>query len=173
MGPEDFPEISPKNFYGRQRYQHLQPALEKVASSSMKNEVDIVIIPPTVDPQTDEEDFDENYIPDELLMPQDVTGEIELQHISDSESEDSDGECNLPLLVLWKNILRTNQNFSQSKKQKLPEPKWTKTFVDTSIPSTAGCADRLEILKSDLENLDPVEIFENVKNFKKKGQGLF
>lgn len=155
---EDFSEIPTRNFYGAKRYKHLQSALEEVASSSTSNEVDIVIIPPDIDSQTDEEYFDEN----DLQMPSDVAGEIELWQVSNSDDEDSDDEFSLPLSVVQQNILRSTGNPPPSKKQKLPEPKWTKTFVDTSMSSTAGCADRLEILKNELENLTPVQIFEKI-----------
>lgn len=49
----------------------------------------------------------------------------------------------------------------KDKKQKMPEPTWTQNITHTSLPATSGSADRLEILKTDPDGLNPVEIFEN------------
>lgn len=56
--------------------------MEEACSS--KREAEIVIIPPEVDTQTDEEDFDDN----EMLtvnFPRDIPGEVELQYSSDED----------------------------------------------------------------------------------------
>lgn len=48
----EFQPIEPKNFYGK-RFKTLAEAAEEI--SSTKHEPDIVIIPPEVDMETDEE----------------------------------------------------------------------------------------------------------------------
>lgn len=157
----EFTEIPPRTFYGGQRYQHLQHAIEDVASTSSHNVIDIVVIPPDADPQTDDEEFDDNYIQEEpYFMPDDVAGGIELQHIS-SENETSDEEYDLSLSVLRQKL--TSSTTKRSKKKVLSEPKWTKEHVDiTNISATSGYADRLDVVKNDLENLEPVAVFEKL-----------
>lgn len=56
-------EVSSRVFYGK-RYQHLDAALEDLVSLPEHSTADIVIIPPDVDQQTDEEDADDDYIQD-------------------------------------------------------------------------------------------------------------
>ncbi|CAH1973267.1 unnamed protein product [Acanthoscelides obtectus] len=70
--------------------------------------IDVVVIPPAGDLQSDEEEFYDNIMSDDStsLMPQEVAGEVELQHIISSESEDSDREYHLPLSVLREIILK-------------------------------------------------------------------
>ncbi|KAB0803076.1 hypothetical protein PPYR_00046 [Photinus pyralis] len=160
MEPVDFPGISSLRFYGRRSYCHLNPALEDISSSDNQNEIDIVIIPPNVDEQTDEEEFDDNNI-QEFSMPNDVAGEIELQHM-DSDIETSDEESNLPLSILRQNITSEKSLATKTKRRNLLEPKWTKDVVDTSMPSTCGFEDRVEVVKHDLEHLSPIEVFEKL-----------
>lgn len=157
---EDFPEIAARSFYGKGRYHNLQSALEDLASKKIECEVDVVVIPPDVDTQTDEEEGDENYIhEDDITFPHDVAGEIELQCMQDNDADSDDDEDNIPLSVLQKQ-LRNATKKPEAKKRKPSEPIWTKTFVDTSMPATSGCTDRIEIVKHELEGLHPVEVFE-------------
>lgn len=121
----------------------------------MEHEVDIVIIPPDADRQTDEED--ENDLEGaENIFPTYIAGEIELQHINSSDEEGSEDEDSLPLSERLKNL-----ESKRAKKIKVG-PQWTKKFVDTSTPATFDCSDRLEILKNELENFSPVEVFEKL-----------
>ncbi|KAK4872386.1 hypothetical protein RN001_014415 [Aquatica leii] len=81
---EKFYELAPPKMYER-NYSYLE-ALEDVATTSAQHEVDIVIISPDADPQTDEIDLDENNIKSETnLFSTDVSGEIELQYINSSD----------------------------------------------------------------------------------------
>lgn len=69
----------------------------------MEHEVDIVIIPPDADRQTDEED--ENDLEGaENIFPTYIAGEIELQHINSSDEEGSEDEDSLPLSERLKNL---------------------------------------------------------------------
>ncbi|KAF5273278.1 hypothetical protein FQR65_LT04700 [Abscondita terminalis] len=96
----DFTEICPTSFYGK-RFETLaaaSDAIEKARTNT--SEVDLVIIPPNVDYQTDEEEFDDdNLIAIEL--PKDIPGELEvdvnepeesnnLQYDTGSEDEDKE-----------------------------------------------------------------------------------
>lgn len=53
-----FSPISSESFY-RKRYKSLNDALTYITSSSKKS-ADIVLLPPDVDEQTDQEDIDDN-----------------------------------------------------------------------------------------------------------------
>ncbi|KAI4471520.1 transposase is4 [Holotrichia oblita] len=138
----------------------MQNAIEDIASSENRDKVDFVVIPPPADLQTDEAEVDDNYIQEGIyFFPQHVAGEIELQYIGSSDGETSDDEYNLPLSVVQQNIMSSKET-QKVKKKKLYVPKWTKDFVNTSMHS--GAADRLEIMKSKLQNLTPVEVFEKL-----------
>ncbi|KAF5288202.1 hypothetical protein FQA39_LY03970 [Lamprigera yunnana] len=80
-------------FYGKK-----YAALEDVATSSVQHDVDIIIIPPDVDSQIDEEGFDEQSLDgEENIFPTDSAEVIDLQHINSSDEEGSTYEDNLPL----------------------------------------------------------------------------
>jgi hypothetical protein len=90
----------------------------------------MVIIPPEVDPQTDEEDIDDDYIQEKgAVLPYDVPGQIEIQWShSDSEAEESDEDYDIPLSVLQKRCGKrgapnNNNAAPPTKKKTLPEPK--------------------------------------------------
>nr|CAH7738744.1 unnamed protein product [Callosobruchus chinensis] len=74
---DDFPAIPPRNFYQQRQYLNLSAAIEDLATSDTQNDVEIVIIPPVVDPQTDEETFDDDVIQEEeFAMPLDIVGQV-------------------------------------------------------------------------------------------------
>ncbi|KAJ8948285.1 hypothetical protein NQ318_020772 [Aromia moschata] len=66
----------------KKRFKTLGEAMEEISSSNRESE--IVIIPPEVDTQTDEEEFDDMDISN---SPCDIPGEVEVQHSSDDESD--------------------------------------------------------------------------------------
>lgn len=105
----------------------------------MQNEVDIVILPPDVDPHTDKESFDDDIIQEEFSMPLDIAGQVELHNIDDYNSEDRDEEDDIPLSSL-------RQTMRQGRRQginQVSEPSWTKDHVNIDMPSTSGSKDHL------------------------------
>ncbi|KAK4875490.1 hypothetical protein RN001_011912 [Aquatica leii] len=81
----EIPSISSINFYG-QRYKRLGQAVEQINSTDDNTPVSILLIPPEVDIQTDEEDVDD----DDLLsssIPKDVPGEVEVVYDSDEDDD--------------------------------------------------------------------------------------
>lgn len=138
-------------FYGN-RYRTLGLAADDLASSS-RQDVSVVIIPPDVDYQTDNEEIDEDDLQSQNI-PNDVPGEIELEYANDES--DSDDEYNIPLSIIRQNLLRV-QNATSCEK-----PDWTEDLLDISMVSTTGYMDRLDNLKVQIEGKTPVEIFETV-----------
>ncbi|KAJ8940883.1 hypothetical protein NQ314_010546 [Rhamnusium bicolor] len=87
--------------FTEKRYKNLATATDAVGSSRQKNTIDLVIIPPEIDEQTDEEDINDDTTQEEVCLPNDVPGEIEIQWDHDgSEAEDSDEEYDVLLSVL-------------------------------------------------------------------------
>ncbi|XP_074034670.1 uncharacterized protein [Leptinotarsa decemlineata] len=93
MDTDELQPLSTKSFYGRKNYKHLDMALDDLEISETQNSVDILVFPPNVDSQTDEEDDDDDYIQErENTLPRDVAEEVELHfHDNDSGSNYSDG----------------------------------------------------------------------------------
>ncbi|KAF5285169.1 hypothetical protein FQR65_LT13348 [Abscondita terminalis] len=87
---ENLDDIPVSTFYGK-RFTTLASAAETIANARSSNSgIDVVIIPPEPDYQTDEEEFDE----DDLVtahLPHDIPGEIEI-----AIEDDSDEEYNMP-----------------------------------------------------------------------------
>lgn len=143
MEPE---AISTGTFYGK-RYATVNDALEDFLSDNNHATADMVIIPPDVDTNTDEEDIDDDNIEAQGL-PHDVPGEIEL-HVMDS---DEDEEDNLPLSVIKRKL----------KKQKIDLPEWTSEEMDISMEETGFYKVKLNNIKESLKNCTPVELFEKM-----------
>nr|CAH7726921.1 unnamed protein product [Callosobruchus chinensis] len=155
---DDFPAIPPRNFYQQRQYLNLSATIEDLAASDTQNDVEIVIISPVVDPQTDEETFDDDVIQEEeFAMPLDIVGQVELHNVADDENEDIDEES-IPLSVLREILVQGRER----KVNQTSDPSWTQSYVNMDMPSTSGWKDRLELVKSDLENLSPVDIFEKL-----------
>lgn len=72
--------------------------------------------------------------------------------MDDNEISDGDSEDDLPLSIL-------KQNIQQTKKF---EPKWTNKTLDMSMEGTQGSWDRENIMKEELDGLNPVEVFEKL-----------
>lgn len=157
---DEFTAISCSSFYGR-RFKRLGTALDYIASSDVQ--ADIVLIPPNVDPQTDEEDIDDDEITDtgrDGSFPHDVPGEVEIHpHESDSDETDDD----IPLAHLQqKQKVEQDTPLNKKRKTQISQPKWSNDNIDLTMPATSGAQDRLDIVKRELEHLDPVRVFEAI-----------
>lgn len=147
----DTQEIPPRQFYGR-RYERLGSAIDAVHSIDGNNPVDIVIIPPEVDEQTDQEDIDDEDI-QVLSRPRDVPGTIELHYEPIDEEYSSEDEIPLSRICTEKS----------AKKRKTVSPVWSSDCdINIAMPSTSGYLDRAHILKAQLEGKNLVEIFEKI-----------
>ncbi|XP_031343006.1 piggyBac transposable element-derived protein 2-like [Photinus pyralis] len=139
--------ISASSFYGK-RFATLASAEDAIANTKFPNsEIDVVIIPPEPDYQTDEEEFDE----DDLVtasLPQDVPGEIEI-----AMEDDSDEEYNMPLSQVCTTL---------SKKPKISQPKWSSEPVDLKMTSANGYSIRLEKVREQLSSCNVIQIFEKL-----------
>lgn len=136
--------MNTSRFYGKS-YVRLQSALDdSLASSSAV--ADVVIVPPAnVDEQTDEEDLDENDLT-ATALPQDVPGHLELFDSSD----DSDADSN------------ENSSNAAPKRSETDDLKWRKCKPSYQNTTTLGYTTRLETLKDDIKEKNPVEIFEQL-----------
>jgi hypothetical protein len=161
MEDTDFPIISASSFYGT-RYTNLSAAVADIDSFERSGEVDVVILPlAAVDSQTDEEDIDEDDIQGKESLPSVIPGEAEVRwQESDNDFEDSHSEDDVPLSVRFSRnkSLRT----SRAKTPKKTEPKWTDQNVNINMNVTTSSFERQSILKSELEGLNPVEVFEKI-----------
>lgn len=141
---DEFEAIPCSSFYGR-RHATFESAIDYLEKKSSRVVVDIVLIPPNVDEQTDEEEFEE----DDLVttqLPSDVPGEIEIG--CDSE-EDEDDDI----------FLSVRADRERAKKPKIINPKWTQNIRDISMASTKGSSDRLKVLKEEIMILNMIEVF--------------
>lgn len=165
----DFPIIKTSSFYGKQ-FSRLPAALEDISGSTASH-ADIVIIPPDVDSQTDEEHFEEDYM-ESTSMPNDVPGQVEVYY-SDSSTEschgvnsegesENDSESEIPIATLRDRLLKNLAPPSKKRKITKPEPKWTNNTIDISMPETNDYFDRRESMKNALKDMNPVEIFEKL-----------
>lgn len=146
--------ISTSKFYGR-RYQNLQAAIDDIGEN--ETDIDIVIIPPDADCQTDEDDIDEDDIQGDILPP-DVPGTVE---IFSQDDVDSDPEDDIPLALLnVANITDEPPNKKQSVEQK--EPEWTQELIDITMKEGNGYLVSQDIVKQELAGLNPVEVFEKL-----------
>lgn len=144
--------IKPLVFYGK-RYNTLGAAVEAV--SLQDSSADMVIIPPDVDQQTDEEDIDEDVIMN-TDFPIDVPREMELHHDATKElEEDWKDEDNLHLSELKKSLVAPKRQ-----KMAIEPPKWTKEVIDITMKEIDIYTEILEKLKTDLRHFQPVDIFE-------------
>jgi hypothetical protein len=147
--------ISTSVFY-KKRYINLESAIDDLDDD--EGPADLVIIPPSPDYLTDNDDIDDDNIQDNVLPP-DVPGGIEVF----ASHEDSDSEDEIPLAAA---LYRHNQNQPKQKKQKTkktePEPKWTKRGIDIVMNGTNGFLDRENNVKTVLKDLSSVEIFQKL-----------
>lgn len=152
--------ISAHLFYGR-RYNTLPAAVDDIENNSRSDcDVDIVMIPPDVDVQTDEEEIDEDECAyPGLFLPNDVPGEIEVHY---DEDDSYDEEDTLPLANLQNKILSQSCKPAKMAKAKEIKPKWTKDTIDMKMKESHGYIDRLNNLKAEMKNKTPVQIFEYV-----------
>jgi hypothetical protein len=161
MEDTDFPIISASSFYGT-RYTNLSAAVADIDSFERSGEVDVVILPlAAVDSQTDEEDIDEDDIQGKESLPSVIPGEAEVRwQESDNDFEDSHSEDDVPLSVRFSRnkSLRT----PRAKTPKKTEPKWTDQNVNINMNVTTSSFERQSILKSELEGLNPVEVYEKI-----------
>lgn len=159
MDPDDglpFKTISADCFYGK-RYDTLENAIDYVASTSHHN-VDVILLPPDVDTQTDEEDIDED-VCDNPHFPADIPGEVEVHYDSASDSDDD----NIPLSEFGTKCNQVNPDSSKRKKtDKEPEARWTDKIVDLQMKETMGYLYRLNDLKKHVQKDSPVETFERL-----------
>ncbi|KAK9737106.1 hypothetical protein QE152_g10959 [Popillia japonica] len=127
-------EIRLSIFYGKQ-FETLSAALDAIENEkSTKPEIDVVISPPDVDDQTDEEAFDD----DDLVtteMPNDVPGQIKIEMDESEDDENWEYDDNILLSVLSER---------QKKKRKMAERKWTRTRVNMDIKGTSGAKGRFD-----------------------------
>ncbi|KAJ8964483.1 hypothetical protein NQ314_004770 [Rhamnusium bicolor] len=139
----------------------MQAALDVIEDAKSSNsEIDLVIIPPDLGNQTDNEEFDD----DDLVfteMPKDDPGEIEVDINGPSEdknnpnySDEWDEDDDILLSELL--IKKANQ------RQKMTEPKWTRRPVDMNINGTNGTDVRLENVRGELSGLNAVQIFKKL-----------
>lgn len=169
MNPDDAVPVATPIFYGK-RYRRLAAAVDEIDSWNQHIPADIVIIPPEVDTQTDDEDIDDDLIEDnEVGLPRDVPGEVEIHYLDANDDSSSDEEMDVPLSILSQNIVKESTFANQKqdsgrfrKKLKKSEPTWTENIIDLALPSTTGAADRLEIVKTELKNFSALEVFEKV-----------
>ncbi|KAJ8934302.1 hypothetical protein NQ318_000868 [Aromia moschata] len=163
----DFHPISSKCFYGK-RFKTLGEAMEEISSSN--REPEIVIIPPEVDTQTDEEEFDDNDM-NISNFPCDIPGEVKVQYSSDDEIplsevaarsqevvESDNPDSNVPLSVP---VYKKRKVLKSKERNKKEEPKWTKNYKDISMHGkTEGYKERLQKMIDDVKNDRPVQTFE-------------
>ncbi|GLV46154.1 hypothetical protein CBL_02870 [Carabus blaptoides fortunei] len=138
--------------YG-QRYKTLGEAIDKINSTDDNTPVDIILIPPEVDVQTDEEDVDE----DDLLStsaPKDVPGEVELAHYSDEEDD------NIPLSIFRDMLHRTEQHGPKQKKKNTHI--WSDDMEDVEEMEGTYTRESVDELANTFNNSTPVQIFEKL-----------
>lgn len=114
-----FESINPSIFYGR-RINNLDSALDFVEVASNHNFVDVAYIPPDADINTDEEDGDAEDI-FAKIMPQDISGEIEV--FCSSESEDD---------IPRQELRRRTQHSTPGQNS----PKWSKRECSMAMSNT-------------------------------------
>lgn len=161
--------ISANCFYGK-RYRTLKEAIENVSCST--SEADIIIIPPDVDEQTDEEELDENDM-DIIIFPNDVPGQLELHYSAEDEisisdvtflnrtplAEQFDSDDDIPLSVLFPKKRKS----TTQKEAKNELPKWTKSYIDISMNGEIDSLEkRLKKMTDDIKTDDPVHTFERL-----------
>lgn len=144
--------VSTTSFYGK-RYKHLNLALEDVAE--IDQHVDIVIVPPNPNYQSDDDEIDEDNLQADIL-PQDVPGEVEI--FQNDPQFDSDDE--LPLRVLYPMI--GGEKTDKRRKRNEDEPVWTKEQIDLFMNPANEYLQRQNAMKEQLKNLSPVEVFEKI-----------
>ncbi|KAF5285330.1 hypothetical protein FQA39_LY04429 [Lamprigera yunnana] len=119
--------INASTFYGR-RYKDLESAIGDLEDDD--RQIDLTIISPSPDYETDLDDIDEDNILSDVL-PADVPGEIEVF------TNDSEYDCvdNIPLARF-----QTINSNGQTKRRKIEESelKWTKHVTDITMESTTG-----------------------------------
>ncbi|KAJ8928709.1 hypothetical protein NQ314_018719 [Rhamnusium bicolor] len=158
MDNDEFQPVSTGSFYGK-RYKTLSAAVDDIASSSSHNDADIVVIPPDVDVQTDEDEIDEDNCATSYL-PNDVPGEIEVHY--------DDDEDILPLTELQKKLVCRPSKRAKTANTKEVEPKWTENILDLKMTESYGYIDRLNNLKIEMidktsvQSLFDTEIFEYI-----------
>lgn len=151
---DNFKEISSSSFYGK-RFASFASAVDSIENiRNCNSEIDVVVIPPEVDYQTDEEEFDDDNLVDAQL-PNDVPGAIEIE----IQESDSDSEDNMPLSEI---VIQMNANKPSKKKQKTVEPQWTSGPLHLNMNNTNGSSECLNILRQELSSLNVVQIFETL-----------
>ncbi|KAG5873792.1 hypothetical protein JTB14_024108 [Gonioctena quinquepunctata] len=137
--------------------------------SSPNREPEIIIIPPEVDMQTDEKDFDDNDMGSSNFSS-DIPGEVEVQFSSDDEvplsevaarsqavedNESDSPDDNVPLSVPCSKRVKT----SKSKKEE--KPMWTKNYIDISMNGkTMGYKERLQKRRCEVQTFE--RLFDKV-----------
>ncbi|KAJ8914400.1 hypothetical protein NQ315_017494 [Exocentrus adspersus] len=154
---DEFQSVPPIRFYGS-RHKHLGTPLEEISCQSSRQATEIVIIPPDVDDQTDEENIDDGMCEEEnLVLPNDVAGEIELHY--ESSGEDTDDESSIPLSILRERLVKAPRNCQSNN---FSEPVWTNNDINIEMQKTLGVDERARALREELVDLNPVEIFEKL-----------
>lgn len=140
-------------FHGRS-YKILRAAIESIQSEDRP--ADIVIIPPNVDEQTDEEDIEEDVLMSNEY-PADVPGTVEVFEHFEEGDDLWDEEDFLPLSEL-KKMWQTMESTDET--SEILAPEWTSEPQDITMTETQMYTESLEKLKSDLKDYEPVELFE-------------
>ncbi|KAK4883197.1 hypothetical protein RN001_006516 [Aquatica leii] len=130
----------------------LGQAVEQINSTDDNTPVSILLIPPEVDIQTDEEDVDD----DDLLsssIPKDVPGEVEVVYDSD---EDDD---TIPLSIIQDMLHKARHN---PKNTKTHVPNWSDDLENLEEMEGTYTPEIICKLASTLKDLAPVKLFEKL-----------
>lgn len=142
------------HFSGRS-YRILQLAIEDIRETDRN--VDVVIIPPDANYETDEDDIiDDNIQSGDL--PFDVPGEVEIFSQDSDESDESD---NLPLTVL-RDRMRMEEPANKKVRTVEIAPKWTDQVIDLTMNDTDDYLVFENLVKNEISSLNPCEIFEKL-----------
>lgn len=140
-----------KSFYGK-KFHRLGSALDSLAASTSTNPVNLVIVPPDPDTQTDEEDVDDDVTSDHSQkLPVDIPGTVEIE-VTEEDFEETDREESESVPVR-KRRCRTATG----------DIRWKKVNPEFNMPpATSGAAERRNQAILDLVNLEPVDVFQQI-----------
>ncbi|KAI4465086.1 reverse transcriptase [Holotrichia oblita] len=122
-----------------ERFETLSPALDVIENvKSTKPEIDVVIIPPDVGDQTDEEACDDDDVVT-TEMSNDVPGQIEIE-MNESEDDENWEDDNINTLLGRKAKRASNRNLSKefSSDDEGASPERSSVNMDTSFCSTSS-----------------------------------
>lgn len=136
-------------FSGGNEYHGLQEALEAVMDEDDGAEIDLVVIPPEPSVLTDEEEGDEDNI-ESNTVPRDIPGRVEVFTNADEDDWDSSDDETLAV--------------TKKRRTDFEEPRWRKSepSYDPIHSTDDNVQARLDKLKEELKNQNPVIIFEKL-----------